>query len=86
MWIDYKNKTKQCGCVNFNGIHMQDGSPLLPILGIASYVIGYGIVSTDIPLRHKASFTLSIQPTLGLPSLTRASLTSVIDTRLAIRY
>ena len=43
------------------------------------------VASTVIPLMLKATFTLSIQPNLGLPR-TRASLTSAINTLLAIRY
>ena len=41
--------------------------------------------STVIPLLPKATFTPSIQPNLGLPR-TRPSLTSEINTVLAIRY
>ena len=40
--------------------------------------------ATVIPLQRKVTFTLSIQPNLGLPR-TRSPLPSSIDTRLALR-
>ena len=61
--------------VNFSCLHMHKGSLLLHSR----------TASTVIPLKHNATFTLAIQPKLGLP-LTIATLTSYIDTLLVIRY
>ena len=66
------------GNVKLIQLRMYQGSPLFPVFRAVS------AASTVIPLLPKATFTLSIQPNLGLPR-TRAPLSSAINTLLAIR-
>ena len=67
------------GCIKLNHLHMNNGSPLLPIF------FDCCSASTVIPLLSMASFTPSIHPNLQLPH-TRPPLTSAIITILAIQY
>ena len=67
---------KDRGCV----LHMQQGSPLLPIFRALSFSLHRHPFDAE-----GMTVTPSIQPNLGLPC-TCSPLTSVINTFLAIRY